>query len=734
MKGNGILRAISAVGCVLALLVAVGAAADSAFAQENVQASSVRVSDPPDTIVYRVDPIIVTATRTAREVSQVPKPVSVVDQTRIREQLPNTVTDLFRGLVGLDVAGVGATQTRPMIRGQRGQRILLLQDGMRMNNSRRQSDFGGLPSLVDVSGIERVEIVRGPASVLYGSDAIGGVVNVITRTPAQEGIHGTVEYRYGNIEGQNKGSAQLFGRLGAWDFQARATVRDVGEYTAPAGSFGDITLGDDVTVHDTGVEDQSYDFRLGYRASDRHSVFGKVERYGSEDSGFGYVAPEDFAPDQPFVQIFYPSQTFTKFTAGYSGVDLGTPFADRLDFTAYYQGNERELAQNIGIEFFPGAGMDIASANFTDVSTTGLRLEAKKLIGRRVLLTYGADLFRDESENSDSTVTTITGFGPAPIVDTNTTPSLPYASYRSVGAFAQGEGEVGPRLTIIGGARFQDVNAESELTPGLDNTPVTRSNSAVVGAFNAIFDITGEVSVIGSVGRAFRAPNLIELFFDGTTPEGSGYQTPNPDLEPETSLNLDAGIRYTNSRVALEAFYFHNTINDGIRVEERGDSIGGIPAYWNVNVDELLFTGVELSGEVYLPYGFSVASSFTHMSQEDAHDANNPIAETFATKVSGNLRYRHPGNRFWGEYELRVNGDQKDVDLGTSPIGDVLPGFTVHNLRGGVTLIRTESGQTGRLGIAVTNLTDELYSEFLNATFFRPEPGRNVTVTLGWTF
>ena len=378
--------------------------------------------------------------------------------------------------------------------------------------------------------------------------------------------------------------------------------------------------------------------------------------------------------------------------------------------------------------------MDIASANYTDVSTTGLRLEAKKLIGQKVLLTYGADLFRDKSENSDSTVTTITGFGPEPMVDTNTTPSLPYASYRSVGAFAQGEVEIGPRLTVIGGARFQDVNAESERTPGLDNTPITKSNSAVVGAFNAIFDLTDDLSVIGSVGRAFRAPNLIELFFDGPIPEGSGYQARNPDLEPETSLNFDAGIRYTNSRVALEAFYFRNTINDGIRAEERGDSIGGMPAYWNVNVDELFFTGVELSGEVYLPYGFSVASSFTHMSQEDAHDANNPIAETFATKVSGNLRYRHPGSRFWGEYELRVNGDQKDVDLGTSPIGDVLPGFNVHNLRGGVTLIRTDSGQTGRLGIAVTNLTDELYSEFLNATFFRPEPGRNVTITLGWTF
>ncbi|MEJ2153384.1 MAG: TonB-dependent receptor plug domain-containing protein, partial [Gemmatimonadota bacterium] len=159
-----------------------------------------------------VTPITVTVTRTATDVFDRPAPVSVLDEWMIRDRAPNTVTDLFKDLPGLDVNGVGTNQTRPSIRGQRGQRILLLQDGMRLNNSRRQQDFGEIPALVDVASIESVEVVRGPASVLYGTDAIGGVVNVVTRVPSQEGVHGTVGYRFSSHDDQNKGTLSLSGK------------------------------------------------------------------------------------------------------------------------------------------------------------------------------------------------------------------------------------------------------------------------------------------------------------------------------------------------------------------------------------------------------------------------------------------------------------------------------------------------------------------------------------------
>jgi outer membrane receptor protein involved in Fe transport len=119
--------------------------------------------------VYSVDPVIVTATRGPRPLSDTPRPALVLQRRDLSEQMPNSVSDLFRMQPGLDVTGVGISQVRPQIRGQGGQRILLLADGLRMNNTRRKNDFGELPALVDLGAIEQVEVLRGPASVLYGS-------------------------------------------------------------------------------------------------------------------------------------------------------------------------------------------------------------------------------------------------------------------------------------------------------------------------------------------------------------------------------------------------------------------------------------------------------------------------------------------------------------------------------------------------------------------------------------
>ena len=174
--------------------------------------------------VHRLTPVTVTATRTVKTLFQAPQPVAVIDEMKIQEFNPNTVTDLFRGQPGLDVTGVGTNQARPSIRGQRGQRILLLADGMRLSNSRRQQDFGELPALVDVSSVQRVEVVRGPASVLYGSDAIGGVVNMITRTPDLPGLHGTAGYRYSSVGFRSLVAARIATQAHTTRLQGR-TVR-----------------------------------------------------------------------------------------------------------------------------------------------------------------------------------------------------------------------------------------------------------------------------------------------------------------------------------------------------------------------------------------------------------------------------------------------------------------------------------------------------------------------------
>lgn len=692
---------------------------------------------PEDTLVFPVDPITVTATRTPRGVFETPTPVTVLDARAIAEKTPDNAADLFRDLPGLDANGVGVSQVRPAIRGQRGQRILLLSDGIRLNNSRRQQDFGEVPALVDVTSIQSIEVVRGPASVLYGTDAIGGVVNMITRTPVQDGFHGSLGYKHGSVEGQHRGTGRFFGRFGNLDLQAGFTARDAGVYEAPAGTFGDIRLDRDTPVLDTGVRDRSLDFRVGYQLSARNAVWVKYEGYEADEAGFGFVDPAAYDPGSAEIRIRYPNQSFWKTTVGYGIKNVSSPLLDRVDLVGYVQRNERTLAMDIrtsfGPEAPPGAGLILESENFTDLATAGLRLEAKTLASRRVLLTYGVDYFRDRSENTDHTLTTIVGFGPPAEEETFAT-NVPNATYQSLGAFAQSEVELSSRASLVLGARYQGIRAETRETANWVGIPTSKSDRTLVGSANAIFEVARGLSVIGSMGRAFRAPNIIEWFFEGPTPEGSGYQVSNPDLTAETSFNVDVGLRYRNAWLAAETFVFRNTIFNGIRIAPTGEEIEGLPAFRNVNVDELLYRGVEASATVFLPEGLSVGAGYTYLDSKDVLEPNNPVGETFSTKVTANLRYDAPDGRFWGAYEVRHNGDQKSVDLGANPLGDVLPAFTVHNLRGGVTLLRDASGMTHRLGLTVANLTNELYAEFSNASFFRPEPKRNLFVTYEVTF
>jgi outer membrane receptor protein involved in Fe transport len=464
-------------------------------------------------------------------------------------------------------------------------------------------------------------------------------------------------------------------------------------------------------------------------------VYARAERYESENGAFGYVDPAVYAPGQPRIDIRYPFQHFTRVTAGWTANTLNLPVADRAELNTYWQQNERTLTfslfQGFGPQAPPGAGVSINTRNFSDLGTIGARLELKKLATPALLFTYGLDVFRDASTNTDSSVTSVVGFGP-PQTEISTQPQVPDATYRSLGAFAQGELNAG-RVTLILGARAQAVRAEAEAGQGVPAGLTSKTANTVVGAANLLYALTSNLTLVSSVGRAFRAPNLIEWFFDGPTPEGNGYQVRSPDLKPETSFNVDLGMRYRDRRFAVEAFVFRNQVRDGIRIQPIGDTIQGFPAFQNVNLDKLLFRGVEVSAEALIVRSLSVLAGYNYLDAEDELDPSNPIGDSFSRRITGSLRYSDARDRFWAQYELRHNGERKDVALVDNPLGDVLPAFTTHSVRGGFMLLRR--GQVKQhIGIAVENLTDALYAEFSNASFFRPEPRRRVVLSADVVF
>ncbi|HJQ65752.1 MAG TPA: TonB-dependent receptor [Gemmatimonadales bacterium] len=680
----------------------------------------------------RLSPVVVTATRSPKEVFLTPAPVNVFDRSDIRARAPNTLTDLFRGQAGLDVSGVGLSQVRPVIRGQLGQRILLLVDGERLNNSRRQQDFGEIPGLVDVSTIERVEVVRGPASVLYGTDAIGGVINVFSRTPELAGLHGDAGARYSSADAQRRLFATTDGRFGRWGVLLGGAVRRADDYKGPGGDYGKIRLAGDTPVRDTRGQDLSADAYLGYRLGEGRELFARYQRYRADTAGFGYVDPAAYSPGDPTIRILYPWQVFSKLSTGVRAAGLMLPFADRAEATLYRQENDRRLDFGITIPTGPGSMINIAQINRTDLVTYGLRGELNKRIGERVEFTYGIDYFHDRSTNSDSSTTSFVNMGPIP-PSTSSVPQVPNAAYRSTGIFAQSDWRVLPRLSLLFGARYQHITATTRITPNYTG-PIARStDQTVVGAASAVVRVADAVSVVGTVGRAFRSPNLVERFFNGPTPEGFGHQSPNPNLKPETSLNVDLGVRVRTARANAEVFVFQNSIRDGIRIAPTGDSVQGLAEYWNVNVEKLQFRGIELNGRLGLEAGFSLGASATWVDSKNVLDPNTPVGNSYSSSYRGTIRYDHPHDRLFAEYELRGNGDRTDVLPATNPVGATLPGFVIHSVRAGVVIARNGL-RDQRLGVGITNLSNALYAEFTNVSFFRPEPGRSVFLTYSVTF
>ena len=709
------------------------------------EAAAAAGEDPARPVYY--GSVNVTATGSEADTHQVAQPVTVL--THIDQRLADNTADLLRWEPGVDVDGVGAAQVRPVIRGLRGLRVLFLEDGLRMNNSRRQSDFGEITGLVPNELVERVEVVRGAASVLYGTDAVGGVINLVTSQPAGAGWVGDARITGGSASDSMRASAQVARRSGDWDWSAAAGLRDAEDYEAPSGTFGAITLNEDTPVQDTGVEDRFLRLSVARDLNPSHSLRVTARGYSSEDGGFGLVDPSLIGDDPTTVRILYPNQDFFKIVANHSGVDLG--WASTLDTRLYFQSNERQLANDIDINIgpiFPGApdsSIAIDTLNDSDLDTWGLRSDATRAMGSGVW-TWGVETFRDDSVNTDVSQTVTTLRFPFPpfeqaFVSSDDVANTPNAIYSSLGAFAQYEFLAVDDLHLSVGSRFQRVNTEAEPTPGLDVSGLDFDDSRWVGAATARYQVGRGLQLVASLGTSFRAPGIVERLFNGPTPEGGGYQIINPELESERGFNYDLGFKFRGRRSFAELTWFENRLADGIAQhflsplevaelppELQAEIVMVGPNAFVVqqrNLEELVFRGVEAIAGFDFENGVGVGGNFTLLDAERTDSANPPTGESYDDKTTIYARYSSPERPWFVEYRVRYSSGGRAKlapNQPPPPFGLDLPSLTVQQVTAGWLFAQSASAEH-RLDLVIDNLADRLYAEASNASFFRPQPG-----------
>lgn len=690
--------------------------------------------------------VTVTATRTQVATTDTAVPVSVVGQEEIEQKTINTVGDLFRDLPGTSTVNEGAFQVRPRIRGLESNRILILVDGERLNNARTSTGQSGIePGLVDTDQIETVEVVRGSGSVLYGTDALAGTINIITKDAPRntdDGFRfgGSFNGYFSSNEKGRRGTLAVTGSNKFFSVRAAQTLERFGTYYS-----GDTTgLGfdalDGFPTKDEVGNSQSHggntqvttrfffnennDLRLNYerrRAADVGSPLLTKE--------FGFLS-------------YFPYSNRDKVNGRFETRNLTSNLA-KISVSGYFQKQKRNFSNLTEVP-----GFRSFSETITDTESKGFDAQSNWIIGDKHFLTAGVSFFRDN--NRDERLSTNT-FSPVP----NRTKSVPDAYFGSLAAFVQDEFTVTNRLKLIGGIRVEKFDSASEPTTGFAlpigltqaqaeqlgvlglDSGLNVNETAVTGDFGAVFKITDSVSLTGRIGRSFRVANLFERFFTGAGSVAGSSLVGNPNLEPESGINFDASVKVRTSKFAGSFTYFNNYYRDFLATEYKFNiptRIGG-PAtqqlFQNVNFARVRLQGFE--AELEKPfrigdYGFLTPNGNISYLRGDNLETGQPFNVVPGLKTVLNLRYNDFGNRYYGEWTTRIVNPQDRFSTSfLTSNGGGEPGYAVSEIRGGYNFKRERYRLSFNAG--VTNLFDRYYSEQL---ILAPARGRSFVIGTTW--
>lgn len=690
------------------------------------QVSALEVALQGDTaaVEFRLEPaaihdgVVVTASRNEIESTGAVLPTAVLTATRLQEQVPTNLAQAMAEIPGVTWLGAGPFRSRPVIRGLDSNRILVLVDGERLNNNRTATNNAGIEtSLIDISDIEQVEVVRGPGSVLYGSDAFGGVVNIRTRISLprdQLGVRGKLGAAlYPNSRGE-RGNAEV-GVGNRWfSARARASAGNIDNYRAPDG----------MTVFGS--------------SADEHSVLGELRMFapGEQTASLKFLHREvnnfglpSLDPNPGFLATF-PFSKLNKYSGSYSK-RFASAALSSVQVSAYTQNQHRDFRTRIAA----GPGALISSSTVTDVQSTGFDVQGTSLPSPEHLLVYGASYYRDR--NRDFRLQQMSGAGPQPRI-LSEAPSVPNASFSGTGFLVQDQWQATRRLRLIGGLRVDRFDLNTKPTPGFDPSVEaeiagSRTDAALGGNVGASFNLGAGWSVTGNVGRAFRAPNLFERFFFGRGSVG-GFIVPNPGLDPETSWQVESGVQYRSGPAKVAVNYFNNSLSNLISSAPGAfagqSTLSGQPVFQNVNIEDARIYGLETTAEASVErFGSRWTPIVTAAWQRGTNKGNDDPLPLIAPFIGqARLRWSPLKSRVWSEFISMLVTSSDRAPPGQTPIR----GFATFGWRSGYELVRGEYGLGRKLpkGISsvrvyggVENVGNRTYFGLFESV---PQPGQDV--------
>ncbi len=710
--------------------------------------------------------MVVTANRYKKEAYKVSQPIAAANAEDIERGGHSIVADVVRDFPGLDINNAGPFRSRPVVRGLYGTRVLVLVDGERLNDQRDVVEFAGASlSLVDISEIERVEVINGPASVLYGSDAMAGVINIISRsngfssslTPyaRYSGRYSTADRQHSNRLDVGVSSKRFTASLGVqhreatrdyrlpeevWLADGRYEVFRPGFYDSLNASSGKSFSSTELA--NSQVRINNYDARLGYKFDQNRRVDLDFGAFRASDIGFPGVPNAN----TPF-WFFYPNHDRDNFSITYRATNLSDKLI-KMEGKLYYEKISKDfLTDFLGqLESVFGPPFDLSSVNplrnlnHTEVTKLGLNFQELYRISQTTTLTFGFDSWRETIDGQAESATMFSGsafgLGAGETRTTlSTTSSVPKNNWHALGVYAAAEHDMQGVLVNTGlrldNFWFSTMETENYVDAADVALPTTDGKySAFNGSLGLVYPVGKGVNAIANIGTAFRVPNVVERFYFGSA--SNNETRPNPDINPERSVSIDLGFKAVHKHVNYSLIGFWSDYRDFTQLQNF-DSLppahpGGesTPLWRYENISDVNISGFESIIEGQFDNGlygsFSLSYQYGQNKTEDVPIFVSPL------KTVTTLGYQHDRHGLFGEVSVkRVQGQSRIP--GTAYLNDVATdGFTLTSVSVGVNLYGK-----AQLSASVNNLFDKIYSEPFNGRSPDnpiPEPGRNLVIGL----
>ena len=629
----------------------------------------------------RLAPVTVTPTRTPSLSLTSPIPVDQVGPDRLRRDAQVSIAHALDGVAGMRDISTGLQVGTPVVRGLAGPNVLVLDNSMRLEDFSWSTEDG--PS-VDPWLAENVEVIRGPASVLYGSNAIGGVVNILP--PAVPDALGKDAFTriggeiYGGTNNSEFGAiVRAEGAKGGFGWRANGIVRTADNFHTPTGNPATPT-GD---IYDTGFDALNGDIAVGLRG-DKSSGEVRWVHYGGK---FGIL-------DGPPVPDDNTSGPLRK--TNDDRVQLGGNFLmgdSRLEVKAQWQRH--------GLQEVVGASRAALAPPEIDLELT----------------TTTADVLWHH-EKGDWLTGTI---GVSGMYQTNLSsgevPLVPDATTTSTGLFVLEQATKGKWSALVG-LRGDIGSIHADSSTDLALSAQTRDANAFSGEIGAVYRPLPQLALSLNVGRAYSAPSLQQLFANGELPAEGIYLIGLPTAVPQVSLDFDGDVRWVTPKLSAAISVYRTLVDNYLYFSPTGDSTpvpndaGGldtIPNYAYQQTSHATLTGLDLSLEWAATRAFTIRGRYDLVN--GTNDAiGEPLPWLPPPRLDLAVEWHNPGpTTVYASFGTHIVAKQ------TRPSpedGYIPPGYTLYELGGGVGF--PFGARTMQFDLRVTNLFDTGYADFLS--------------------